>query len=301
MSHEKAKPDIHQEVTDNIIKILDQVDLKEYEPPFARLAAMGLPENPTTQNHYQGVNILALWFNQQSKKYTSNKWATFKQWKEKGVTVKKGEKGSRVIFYKTLIKSEENDQGEKEDHKIPMLRLYNVFNANQVEGFEDEQSKIPESDQVERIALIDEFCAQTKADIRYCENEAYYNIQEDFINMPDTNQFFESKNISATQHYYSTLLHELTHWTGAPKRLARLNASGSEKREDYAFEELIAELGAAFLCAKHEIKQTQPTNHALYIKSWLKNLNEDKTYIFKAAAQAAKATEFLNSFQEPTP
>jgi antirestriction protein ArdC len=299
MSHTHApKTDIHQDITNNIIEILDQVDLNDYQPPFAALAAQGLPKNPITNNHYQGVNILALWFNQQARKFGSNHWATFKQWQEKGANVRKGEKGSRIIFYKTLIKSEENSKGEQESVKIPMLRLYTVFNASQVEGYEHHEGpKAPETDMVERISLVDEFCQRTGVDIRHEESEAFYNPVMDFINMPDTSLFLDTPKASATENYYATLLHELTHWTGAGHRLDRLKPDQKPQKDEYAFEELIAELGAAFLCAQHGVTQTPRESHALYIKSWLRALKDDKTYIFKASAQAAKAVEFLNELQ----
>lgn len=299
MPHGQARHDIHQEITNNIITLLDQVDMNDYEPPFANLAALGIPENPITKNQYQGVNILALWFNQKTKSLTSNKWASFKQWQQVGASVKKGEKGSRIIFYKTLIKDQENAQGESEDVRIPMLRQYTVFNAAQVEGFEDQDQKhLPEKDNVDRNALIDEFCKSTGADIRSEESEAYYSPLGDYINMPDTALFHDTKHASATENYYSTLLHELTHWTGGKKRLYRKKDPSKKHIENYAFEELIAELGAAFLCAQHNIKQTQPKDHALYIKSWLSALRGDKTLIFKASAQAAKSTTYLNELQQ---
>lgn len=201
MTREKAKQDIHETLTKQIIDLLDQVDMKDYEPPFASFVHQGIPKNPTTQLQYQGVNILALWFNQHAKKYSSNQWATFKQWKEQGANVKKGEKGSRIIFYKTLIKEEENAQGEAQEHKIPMLRLYTVFNANQVEGFEDQEALIiPEKDMVERHGLIDTFCRSTGVEIRSEDPEAYYHRKDDFINMPETAQFNHSEMISATDH-----------------------------------------------------------------------------------------------------
>lgn len=293
-----SKPDIHQEITNNIINLLDQVDVNNYQPPFAGLAAQGLPQNPITNHHYQGVNILALWFNQQAKQFSSNKWATFKQWKEQGANVKKGEKGSRIIFYKTLVKEEENSKGHVEEKTIPMLKLYSVFNAHQVEGFEDTQSiPLPEKDEVNCLSVIDEFCKQTQAKIKNIENQAYYHPEKDFINMPETRMFLKSSTESATENYYSTLLHEMTHWTGAKKRLNRSGITQLTNEKEYAFEELIAELGAAFLCAKFNIAQSLPENHAIYIKSWLKHLKEDKTHIFKAAAQAAKAVNFLNDMQ----
>lgn len=286
------KHDIHQEITDNIIKLLDEVDFEDYQPPFASLVAQGLPVNPTTQHRYQGVNILALWSKQKKLKFSSNQWASFKQWKDHGAQVRKGEKGSRVVFYKTLVKSQENENGEQEDQKIPMLRLYTVFNAAQVDGYKDQSAQTPpETDKVKPMRLVDEFCRKTGADIRTVEDEAYYLPSGDYINMPGSALFLETPQISATEQYYSTLLHELTHWTGAKKRLDR---PGITNRKERAFEELIAELGAAFLCSQHGLAQTQPKNHAIYIKSWLQALKQDKTHIFKASAQAAKAVEFLN-------
>ena len=295
MSYAKSKTDIHQKVTDQIISLLDQVDLNNYQPPFASLAAKGLPVNPTTKNRYQGINILNLWFNQQAKQFNSNHWASFKQWKDKGANVKKGEKGTQIIFYKSLIKTEENSKGETETHKIPMLRLYTVFNANQVENFEPETTPADiQTDNVERISLVDEFCKGTGADIRHGGDEAYFSPMGDYIQMPETRLFLDSEQSTATENYYSTLLHELTHWTGAKHRLERDLAHNQKDREKYAFEELVAELGAAFLCAHHGIAQNHPPNHALYIKSWLKALKDDKTFIFKASAQAAKAVDYLD-------
>lgn len=292
------KHDIHQDITNNIITLLDQVNLEEYEPPFANLAALGIPENPTTNKQYQGINILALWFNQSAKSFSSNKWATYKQWQSIGAQVKAEQKRSRIIFYKTLIKEDKNEQGESKEQKIPMLRQYDVFNADQVEGYEDESLEhILEIDKVERSALIDSFCKSAGADIRSEDSRAFYSPMGDYINMPDTRLFVDTKHASASENYYSTLLHEMTHWTGNKKRLDRQKDAKKKHIENYAYEELIAELGAAFLCAQFNIKQTQPKDHALYIKSWLTALRNDKTLIFKASAQAAKATGYLNDLQ----
>lgn len=296
----KNKIDIQQDVTNNIIELLDQVDLNDYQPPFANLAAKGIPENPITQNRYQGINILALWFNQKARALPSNKWASFKQWKQIGACVKKGEKGARVIFYKTLNAERENKKGELEEFKIPMLKHYTVFNATQVEGFEDQDSvKIPTQDLVRKNRLIEQFCQNTKANIKHEGGSAFYDPLADAITMPNTRLFLDNNHASATEHYYATLFHELTHWTGAAKRLDRKDDPNKKRLENYAYEELIAELGAAFLCAQHDQKQAHPHNHALYIKSWLQALRNDKTLIFKAAAKAEKATQYLNALQQP--
>ena len=290
-------PAIYQELTDKIITLLENVNVQDYQAPFSALAAQGLPMNPTTQNHYQGANIPCLWFYQQEKNYASNQWATFKQWKQHDATVRIGEKASPIIFYKTLVKSETNDQGEKETVNVPMLRLYSVFNANQVDGYTEQTHEEDKTDLVNPIALADQFCANTKATIQTGEGQAYYSPSRDVINLPSTKGFIDTADSSATQNYYSVLLHELTHWTGSSKRLNRTTDSEASAKQAYAFEELIAELGAAFLCAQLGISQSPREDHAHYIKSWLQALKNDNKHIFKASAQAARAVEYLNDFQ----
>lgn len=292
------RKDIYQEITNKIVAVLDRIDLNDYEAPFAGLAAQGLPLNPITDHHYRGINIPSLWIDQQEKGFTSNHWATFKQWKEQGANVRKGERGSQIIFYKTLTRLEENEQGEECESSIPMLKSYTVFNANQVDGYEIGEVVAPNSHSlVERIESADNYCTNTKADIRHSGLRAFYSQSGDFINMPDEQYFVDTKQATATENYYATLLHELTHWTGAPHRLDRDKAKTKAEQDKYAFEELIAELGAAFLCAQIGIVQTPRDDHALYIKSWLTALKNDKKFVFKASAQAAKAVDYLNQFQ----
>ena len=293
-----AKNDIYQQITDKIVDVLDSIDLNDYEAPFAGLAAQGLPKSPITDNHYRGINIPALWIDQQEKGFTSNRWATFKQWREQGASVQKGERGSQIIFYTTLTKTEENDKGEEAETSIPMLKSYTVFKENQAEGYAHEDT--PAKDQcnlVERIQAADTYCTNTKADIRHGGLRAFYSYGGDFIKMPQEHHFADTKQASATENYYATLLHELTHWTGANHRLDRDKPKTKAETDTYAFEELVAELGAAFLCAHIGITQTPRDDHTLYIKSWLAALRNDKKFVFKASAQAAKAVDFLNQFQ----
>ncbi len=295
-----VKRDIYQEITNKIIKRLDCVDLENFKAPFAELAAQGMPLNPITGKSYNGINIPSLWIDQQEKSFNSPEWASYKQWKEKGAQVRKGEQGSLIVFYKTWNKQEEDEQGEQHNIQIPVMRLYTVFNANQVEGYESEGTlSLAQADLVTRIDHADAFANKTGANIQHCEARAYYNRTNDFINMPQTSAFLDTAHSSATENYYSVLFHELTHWAGAPHRLNRDKAtSKTQQLEKYAFEELIAELGAAFLCAQLEIVQSPRDDHARYLKCWLQALRGDKSFIFKASAQAAKAIEFLNRFQE---
>jgi antirestriction protein ArdC len=298
-----SKTDIQQEITNQIIDLLDQVSIENYQPPFSQLSSLGLPKNPITENSYQGINILSLWLHQQAKGYTSNEWATFKQWDMIDAKVRKGVKSSKIIFYKTLIKSVENDSSEDEELKIPMLKVYNVFNADQIDGYESNIGKIDSaSDKVKEIKAIDLFCKETGAIVKHDGHQAYYDIGRDYINMPIKSLFQDTSQADATDNYYATLLHELTHWTGAKHRLDRFDRGGtnSTAKEKYAFEELVAELGSAFLCAQHRITQIQPEHHAIYIKSWLKSLKENKSYIFKASARASKAINYLNDLKPVT-
>lgn len=293
-----TKRDIRQEITDKIIRVLEGIETSDYQAPFAGLAAQGLPLNPTTDHRYQGINIPSLWIDQQEKKFTSNQWATFKQWRERGAQVRKGEKGSPVIFYKTLTKEQENEQGEAEDISIPMLRFYSVFNANQVDGYDHHENGRPnEIDSVSPVERAEQYCGASGADIRHGGAGAFYDRMGDYINIPETIAFVDTKHASATENYYTTLLHELTHWTGAPHRLNRDMAKTRKELSKYAFEELVAELGAAFLCSKLGVVQTPRDDHAHYIKSWLTALKDDKTFIFKASAQAAKAVDYLDGLQ----
>ncbi|GAB5469818.1 MAG: zincin-like metallopeptidase domain-containing protein [Rhodospirillales bacterium] len=293
-----TKRDIRQEITDKIVRLLDSIDLEDYQAPFAGLAAQGWPINPTTEHRYQGINIPSLWIDQQEKQFTSNRWATFRQWKESGAQVRKGEKGSPIIFYKTLSKKEENEQGEAEACSIPMMRFYTVFNANQVDGYDHHESGQPnKTDLVTRIENVERYCAGSGADIRHGGGGAFYHRVSDYINIPETIAFVDTKHASATENYYATLLHELTHWTGAPHRLDRDKAKTRKEIDKYAFEELVAELGAAFLCAKLDVVQTPREDHAHYIKSWLQALKDDKACVFKASAHAARAVDYLDGLQ----
>jgi len=299
MHKPKNKDEFYQNITNKIIAQLEKVSLEDYQPPFASLAAQGLPVNPFTEKHYQGINIPCLWFYQQEKGFNSNQWATFKQWKEKGVSVRKGEKGSTICFYKTLLVDEENEQGEETTHKIPMMKLYTVFNAVQVEGYDNvQQPSLNETDLVVPVKLPDNFCKSTKADIRHLnKSAAYYHRIEDYICLPETINFVNTEDSTATENYYSTLFHELVHWSGAPHRLDRDKAKTNAEKFKYAFEELVAELGAAMLCAQLGISQQPRADHAQYIKSWLQALKNDNKFVFQAAAHSARAVEYLNQLQ----
>ena len=287
------KADIYQEVTSYIINALEKVEVSDYKAPFAQLFSDCPPMNPTTGSHYRGINTVFLWCVQSEQNFESNEWATYQQWKGKGAQVKKGQAASRIIYYKRVEKNgveQINTQDEKGFYN--MLKTYSVFNADQVEGYESESSNTKEVfGTVQKIDEIEQFITKTKAVIE-TGTKASFSPTLDKITMPEERQFFDGEQ-NATENYYAVLLHELTHWTGGKARLKR-EQSTSKNNPDYAFEELIAELGAAFLCAKFGIKQQARDDHAIYIKSWLNSLKNDNKHIFKASALAQKAVDYLD-------
>ena len=243
---------------------------------------------------YSGINILMLWGAAIEGGYQSPFWMTYRQAKEYGAHVKKGERGNLVVYANTITKTEEQDDGSEEERKIPFMKGYSVFNVEQVEGLPEHFYAKPEPviDPAERIEHADKFFAASGADIRHGGNRAFYSGGSDHVQMPP----FECFN--SPESYYATLAHELTHWTKHPKRLDREFGRKKWGDEGYAREELVAELGAAFLCADLALTPEPGEDHAAYIQSWLKVLKQDKRAIFSAAAHAQRAADYLHSFQE---
>ncbi len=275
-----AKRDIYAEVTDSIVALLENVDPKNYVAPFAQVGA-GMPVNVSSGKLYQGINIILLW----SQQKPSDTWGTYKQWEAKGRQVSKGQKATRIIFFKPL---EVTDKKTGEEKKIPMLRAFSVFNESQLDDYSPEEITDAEGDAA-RVERLDAFVAATGATIKE-GTKACYNQLTDHIEMPQLAAFRET-TVSATDNYYSTVFHELTHWTGAKSRLDRLQ---DRSQEGYAMEELVAEMGAAFLCASLGVAQGSREDHAMYIASWLKALKNDKKLVVKAAAAAQKAANLLH-------
>lgn len=279
----KQKRDIYQEVTNRIIEQLESGTkpwIKPWKSTGAGCATM--PHNGLSGNNYQGVNTLLLWTMQHSLGYQSNTWLTFKQAKELDGSVRKGEKGSPVIYYQ-MIKRVDKSTGEETVY--PMLKQYTIFNLEQCEDINVEKLKIPVAKEVNKTPVL-ELALNNGAKVGHGGDSAYFAPGADVIQMPNQQDF---KNLD---NYEATLLHELTHWTGHKSRLDRLPGFAMFGSESYAFEELVAELGSAFLGAEyglnHEILQ-----HDSYIESWLKVLKNDKKAIFKASKLAQQASEYL--------
>ena len=288
------KTDIYERVTNKIIADLEQGELT-WLKPWSAGNMQGKITKPLRHNGvpYSGINILMLWGASIEAGYLSPYWMTFKQAKELGAHVKKGERGNLVVYANTITKTEEQDDGSEEERKIPYLKGYSVFNVEQIEGLPEHCYTKPKAiiDPTRRIQHAESFFASTGADIRHGGNSAHYSGGSDHVQMP----FFEA--FRSPQAYCATLAHELTHWTKHPKRLDREFGRKRWGDEGYAREELVAELGAAFLCADLELAPEPRADHAAYIQSWLKVLQNDKRAIFSAAAHAQRAADFLHGLQ----
>ncbi|MFG1342494.1 ArdC family protein [Xanthobacter autotrophicus] len=299
MSTAPKKLDVHQEVTDRIVAAIETAG--PYEMPWikSRSGSFARPVNIASGNPYNGINILSLWIAAQSSDYASPVWGTYRQWQQRGAQVRKGEKASLVVFYKSIETDEadtaEGDDGEPSQQRL-IARASHVFNAAQVEGFTPPaEASLPEAAAFDPIAHAEAFAKATGVVITEAGDEACYEPLSDMIRMPERRRFTGTATTSPAEGFYSTLCHELVHWSGAKHRLDR-DLSTRFGSEAYAMEELIAELGAAFLCADLSITPEPRMDHASYIASWLKVLKDDKRAIFTTAAKASQAAAWL---QEP--
>lgn len=286
-----AKKDIFERVTDQIIKAIE-AGTESYKMPWRTSGGFpASPINAVTKRPYRGINVLVLWAIAQERGFKSGTWATYKQWQESGAQVRKGEKSANVVFWKFFdVEKDSAPAEEKASKRIPMARDYWVFNADQVEGARTIE-EIPFSKE-ERIEQAEEFFRALEVKIQDGGNRAFYRRDDDLVFMPAFTAFKEPI------YYYSVLSHETTHWTGAPHRLNR-DMGHRFGSEGYAMEELVAELGAAFLCGELGLPTDPRTDHAPYISSWLKALKNDKRAIFTAAAKAQEAIDWMNKRTTP--
>lgn len=252
-----------------------------------------MPSNATTSKSYRGINILQLWCSAASKGYASPIWATYKQWSALGAQVRKGEKAATIVYYGTSVKPSDNPESESEAYRF--LKPAWVFNAEQVDGYTlPAKPELPNL--ATRIETIETFVAKTKATVKHGGEHAYYSPNGDLIAMPEPAAFENTNTATATENYYATLLHELTHWTAAEKRCDRKLGKRFGDHA-YAAEELIAELGATFLGATLGIETSPRLDHAQYINNWLTVLKGDKRAIFTAASKASAACDYLQKLQ----
>jgi antirestriction protein ArdC len=292
---EASRQDIYTRVTERIVADLEQ-GVRPWAKPWNAEHAAGKITRPLRHNGtpYSGINILMLWSSALAGGFAAPIWMTFRQSMELGGHVRKGEKGSLVVYANSIMRKETNEQtGDDTEREIHFMKGYTVFNVEQIEGLPAHYYAKPEPrfNPIQRIEHAEQFFTAIKADIRHGGTQAYYAQASDYIRMPPFEAFCDAES------YYATLAHESTHWTKHPSRLDREFGRKKWGDEGYAEEELVAELGAAFLCADLELALQPREDHASYIAHWLNVLQNDKRAIFRAAAHAQRAADHLHGLQ----
>lgn len=298
MKTAEPKADVYTRVTEKIIASLEAGSRPWMQPWQA--GAGGVPAVPlrASGQAYRGVNVLLLWAEAVERGYRASTWMTYKQAAEQGAHVRKGEKGAMVVYADTIHRTETNDKGEDVERAFGFMKTYTVFNVEQIEGlgegFYPADVVADASEAVEVIGHAEAFFARTGAIFRHGGHSAFYAPRPDVIQLPPVQAFKDAESYAATK------AHELIHWTGHQNRMAREFGRRYGDRA-YAFEELVAEMGAAFLCADLAITPELRGDHADYLASWLDVMKEDKRAIFAAAGHAQKAMDYLHGLQAVAP
>ncbi len=287
---QETRPLYHR-VTDAIIAQLDQ-GVRPWTQPWSA-GWSGPVSRPLRHGGepYRGINVLLLWSEAMARGFASPTWMTFRQALALGAHVRRGERGAMVVYANRIQRTETGEAGEDVERSIPFLKAYTVFNLEQIESLPERFSPaaVDELGPEHRIVTADAFFRRTDADIRHGGDRAFYSRSTDHVQMPPFECFEDA------HAYYATLAHECTHWTRHPSRLNRDFGRRRWGDEAYAQEELVAELGAAFLCADLGLALIPREDHAAYIDGWLKVLKRDRQAIFTAAAHAQRACEFLHT------
>ncbi len=288
------RTDLYTRVTNALIADLEK-GVRPWIKPWNAEHAAGRITRPLRAGGqpYKGINVLMLWASAITQNFAASTWMTFRQAKELNANVKKGSKGSLVVYADRIARTGTGDDGEKNERDIYFMKGYTVFNIEQIEGLPDHFYAVaaPQLDPVQRNEAAELFFTNTGADIRHGGNQAYYAAGPDYVQMPPFVSFADAES------YCSTLAHEMSHWTKHSSRLERDFGRRKFGDEGYAREELIAEIGAAFLCCDLGITPEPRDDHAAYLDHWLKVLKDDKRAIFQAAAHAQRAVDFLHGFQ----
>lgn len=270
-------------ITEQIIDRLEKGEIP-WRRPWTPLAGPNAPRNLLTGKPYRGINTFIL----ACQSFSCPYWLTYKQARDKGGNIRRGETGTTVVFWK-WVEVEDSENGEEK--AIPFLRHYTVFNLEQTEGIEAPPSPIVIEKPFNPIQTAEDIIAAMprRPEIRHSGSRAYYKPTCDLVNIPPRETFHQE------EEYYCTLFHEIGHATGHSSRLNRKGVTDytSFASHEYSKEELVAEMTAAFLCAETGIEQATIDNSAAYIQSWLKELNNDKSMVILAAGQAQKAVDFI--------
>src|ERR1700674_2427909 len=291
------RADVYQKITEQIVAALEQ-GVRPWHQPWNAEHSAGRITRPLRGNGvaYQGINVLMLWSAATLKGYAAPIWMTFKQSKELGARVRKGEEGSLVVYADKIIRTETDaETGEEAERAIPFLKAYTVFNCEQIDGLPEHYYGKPQArtETVQRIERAETFFAATGAKVVHGGSRACYVPSTDNIHMPCIDFFRDAES------YYAVLAHECCHMTRHPSRLDRDFGRKRFGDEGYAMEELVAELGSAFLSADLELTPQVRDDHASYIASWIKVLKNDKRAIFTASSHAQRAADYLNGLLKP--
>jgi antirestriction protein ArdC len=285
MVRRTKRKDLYDSVTDQIAAQLE----KGARPWSSEHSTVTRPKRHNGEP-YSGINILLLWTRAVTSDYVAPRWMTYRQAQELGGQVSKGEKGTPVVYASSMIKKEEVDDGAEVEREVRFLKIYTVFNAQQIPGLPTDYYAAPKprfESEPERLANAESFIAATGAEVREGGAVACYFPKLDRIAVPPLASF------KSREEFYGTVLHEIVHYSGHKSRLNR-DLTGRRGSIKYAREELVAELGAAFLCADLEITPETREDHAAYLDHWLTVMKEDNRAIFKAAAHAQRAADFLH-------
>lgn len=286
-----ARPDLYARITDTIIAQLE-TGVRPWTQPWASSAAVSRPLRHTGEA-YSGINVLLLWSEAMARGFEASTWMTFRQALALGGCVRKGETGTTVVYANTLTRPESDEAADADEgrpRRIAFLKAYTVFNIEQIDGLDGPPAPepAPAVNPETRIAGIETWFAGLGVDVRHGGGSAFYRTASDHVQMPPFERFRDALS------YYATLGHECVHWTGHPDRLAR---DFSRSTQAYAREELVAELGAAFLCADLGLALEPREDHAAYLDSWLEVLRGDRRFILSAAAHAQRAVDWLHDRQ----
>lgn len=293
----QSKPDrasLYQEITDKIIAELEQGRLPWVQPwsSGAVRAPLAMPKNAATGRRYSGINVLILWGAMVEHGFAGQSWLTFRQALGLGGSVRKGERGTTVVYADRFTPEDERERARRDGDApqgIPFLKRFTVFNAEQCDGLpEDIATAAPPVPEGLILPQAEALIRATGADLRIGGDRAYYDVAHDHVRVPPPQAYAEPIN------WHRTALHELGHWSGAAGRLGR-DLSGSFGSKKYAQEELVAEMASAFLCASLGVVPT--VRHADYIGDWLQVLRDDDRAIVRAASAASKAADYLLAFR----
>tara|TARA_R100001460_G_scaffold3504_1_gene10629 strand:+ start:2535 stop:3398 length:864 start_codon:yes stop_codon:yes gene_type:complete len=276
--------DLYQQITNQVLDLMDKHGTDWVKP----WSSKSMNHNKFSKTLYSGFNNLATAYSAMKNGFESTEWGTYKQWTQNGYSLK-GAKGTAIIFF-TMVEREVDGDTER----FPLAKTYYIFNGDQVVGYEPEPVEITEEFTVERM---DHIVSNSKVNLTHGGGTACYIPSTDSIRMPNKSDFTGTDTSDSQECYYSTLLHELGHWTGHKDRLNR-NLNNRFGNQAYAFEELVAELSAVFSCARLGITLEPRVDNAKYLNGWKSMLRDDAKAIQKACALAQKATDYILQYDQ---